>query len=87
MGEEMGERANSYSYQELLTCGTGQLLGQGNAQLMLGEGKYWNRFLLVCAIICEGITLVGNGSRRTGGTSGRGLFGSKAGLGLEVKGL
>jgi len=31
----MEGRANSYSYQELLSCGNGQLLGQGNAQLPL----------------------------------------------------
>ena len=31
----MGGRANSYEYQDLLACGSGELLGQGNAQLPL----------------------------------------------------
>jgi 3-hydroxyacyl-[acyl-carrier protein] dehydratase / trans-2-decenoyl-[acyl-carrier protein] isomerase len=31
----MGDRKNSYSYEDLLACGRGELFGKGNAQLPL----------------------------------------------------
>ena len=31
----MAERASSYEYEDLLTCGRGELFGPGNAQLPL----------------------------------------------------
>ena len=34
-GTEMKDRQNSYTYEELLACGRGELFGPGNAQLPL----------------------------------------------------
>src|ERR1700688_2713988 len=31
----MGERQNSFSYEDILACGRGELFGEGNAQLPL----------------------------------------------------
>ncbi len=43
----MAERGNSYTYEEILACGRGELFGQGNAQLPLPPMLLFNRFTAV----------------------------------------
>ena len=46
----MGERANSFEYQDLLKCGRGELFGPGNAQLPLPPMLMFERISLISEI-------------------------------------
>lgn len=54
----MGERQNSYNYEELLACARGELFGQGNAQLPLPPMLMFDRITEIS---------------EDGGTNGKGL--------------
>lgn len=43
----MSERQNSYSYEDLLTCGRGELFGPGNAQLPLPPMLMFDRITTI----------------------------------------
>ena len=43
----MGERRSSFSYEDLLACGRGELFGQGNAQLPLPPMLMFDRIALI----------------------------------------
>jgi 3-hydroxyacyl-[acyl-carrier protein] dehydratase/trans-2-decenoyl-[acyl-carrier protein] isomerase len=55
----MKDRRNSYSYEELLACGRGELFGAGNAQLPLPPMLMFDRITEI---------------NETGGESGKGLI-------------
>lgn len=57
-GIEMKDRLNSYSYEELLACGRGELFGAGNAQLPLPPMLMFDRITEI---------------NETGGEYGKGL--------------
>ena len=42
-----GRRSNSFSYQELIDCGNGDLFGPGNAQLPLPPMLMFDRITLI----------------------------------------
>jgi 3-hydroxyacyl-[acyl-carrier protein] dehydratase/trans-2-decenoyl-[acyl-carrier protein] isomerase len=58
-GIQMKDRQNSYTYEELLACGRGEMFGPGNAQLPLPPMLMFDR-----------ITEISD----TGGENGKGLI-------------
>ena len=47
MAGDMGERRSSFSYEDLLACGRGELFGQGNAQLPSPPMLMFDRIALI----------------------------------------